>query len=123
MKIDLDTSNLDWTKASVMDFRYIHHLREMVLERMNFGGAFGFFNYNDYFPFGLFNFQQILMIYKAMLWMGTSIFFNRNNFDEKYWHNSNNLKLWCYTLKDMCEIAEFDFFANPLIPRTIFKLL
>lgn len=129
MKLDLDTENLDWGKATVNDFRYIYHLAKMCNERMVYGavphsGVASFvFNFTEFYPFGLFNFNQIKMIYQTMIYLGIAIYFNPNNFDEKYWKRHNNTKLWCYSIKDMCEIADFDFFSNPLLPRTDFKLL
>lgn len=121
MRLDLDTSNLDWNNPTVLDFRYVYHLAKMCNERISYSGAVGnaanyIFNFTDFYPFGFFNFNQILMLYKTMVYLGVFIYFNPDNFDEKYWHNANNTKLWGYSLKDMCEIGEFDFFSNPLIP-------
>lgn len=134
MKLDLDTSNLDWSKATVRDYRYIHHLMKMIHERWTQLGMCSsyyagvskpcelvsnkenVFNLCRYSPGGILTWDQLSSIYHAMVFLGLYVYFNEKNFDEKYWKNGDNRKLYCFSLKDMCEIAEFDFFANPFIP-------
>lgn len=125
MKIDLDTSNLNWNKATINDYRYIHHLMMMAYERWTKLGAFtngsnysNFlpFKLNRYSPFGILTWDQLSSIYHAMTYLGTYVYLNEKNLNEKYWKNGDNRKWIFYSLQDMCDIAEFDFFAHPFIP-------
>lgn len=137
MKLDLDTSNLDWSKATVRDYRYIHHLMLMIHERWTklgmapsgivqnlsngpitttWNDASGIFKMNRYSPGGILSWDQLAAIYHAMIYLGLYVYFNPDNFKEEYYKNGDLRKLPVFDLKDMCTIAEFDFFANPFIP-------
>jgi hypothetical protein len=124
MKIDSDTSNLDWNKASINDYRYIHHLMQMAWERWKKLGSIDWsqfnryvpFKFNRYSPFGILTWDQLSSIYHAMTYLGTYVFLNPKNLNAKYWKNGDNRKWAFYSLQDMCDIAEFDFFAHPFIP-------
>jgi hypothetical protein len=133
MKFDLNTKNLDWDKATVRDYRYIHHLMMMVHERWTklgmspsgFSGSNGSicvgekaigFSLIRYAPGGLLTWDQLVSIYHAMVYLGLYCYINPKNLNEKYWKNGDNRKLICFSVNDMCEIAEFDFHAHPFIP-------
>ena len=136
MKINFETADLDWNKATVRDYRYIHHLMMMIHERWTKLGmspsgyakinsfipcsSLGYgqlaFNLCRYSPGGILTWDQLSSIYHAMLYLGIHAYFNEKNLDEKYWENGDNKKLYYFSLQDMCEIAEFDFFSHPFIP-------
>lgn len=137
MKLDLDTSNLDWSKATVRDYRYIHHLMLMIDERWTklgmapsgfprsaanrtitnaYSDISGIFKMNRYSPGGILAWDQLAAIYHAMLYLGLYVYFNPDNFKEEYYKDGDLRKLPVFDLKDMCTIADFDFFANPFIP-------
>lgn len=144
MKLDLDTSNLDWSKATVRDYRYIHHLMLMINERwLQLGIApsglpsssssdrlpsekpttrsvsaagTNIFRMNRYSPGGLLTWDQLSSIYHAMTYLGLYVYFNPDNFKEENYVKGDLRKLPVFDLKDMCRIAEFDFFAHPFIP-------
>ena len=86
MKFDLNTKNLDWDKATVRDYRYIHHLMLMIHERWTKLGmspsgfptngsvcisekAIGF-SLTRYAPCGLLTWDQLVSIYHAMVYLG-----------------------------------------------------
>jgi hypothetical protein len=138
MKLDLDTTNLNWENATVRDYRYIHHLMMMIHERWTKLGMSpsGYtnstndsprpcgnleygelaFNLHRYSPGGLLTWDQLSSIYHAMIYLGIHAYFNEKNFNEKNWKNGDNKKLYYFSLQDMCDIADFDFFSNPFIP-------
>lgn len=137
MRLDLDTSNLDWSNATVRDYRYIHHLMMMIHERWTKLGmapsgfpasdiiplvsnahndVSGIFKMNRYSPGGILSWDQLAAIYHAMVYLGLYVYFNPDNFKEEYYKNGDLRKLPVFDLKDMCRIAEFDFFAHPFIP-------
>lgn len=144
MKLDLNTSNLDWSKATVRDYRYIHHLMLMINERwLQLGIApsglpsssssdrlpsekptsksvsaagTNIFRMNRYSPGGLLTWDQLSSIYHAMTYLGLYVYFNPDNFKEENYVKGDLRKLPVFDLKDMCRIAEFDFFAHPFIP-------
>lgn len=139
MKLDLDTSNLDWNNATIRDYRYVHHLMLMIHERWTKLGypASGFpityvsnglipssysntitpiFQMCRYSPGGSVSWNQLAAIYHAMLYLGLYVYFNPDNFKEEYYKDGDLRKLPVFSLKDMCEIADFDFFAHPFIP-------
>lgn len=137
MKLDLDTSNLDWSKATVRDYRYIHHLMLMIHERWTklgmapsgfptsatnrivsnaYNVVSGIFKMNRYSPGGILSWDQLAAIYHSMIYLGLYVYFNPDNFKEDYYKNGDLRRLPIFDLKDMCRIAEFDFFANPFIP-------
>jgi hypothetical protein len=137
MKLDLDTSNLDWSKATVRDYRYIHHLMMMIHERWtklgmspsgfptgdsfrnvstSYNDVSAIFKMNRYSPGGILSWDQLAAIYHAMIYLGLYIYFNPDNFKEEYYKNGDLRRLPVFDLKDMCRIADFDFFAHPFIP-------
>lgn len=117
MNVDLYIDTLDWSNPTVLDFRYIYYLMKMCQERCVLCGRFSTkLKTTNFYPFGLFNIQQLQYLYAETFYMAYYYFFNPENFKEEFWNNGHPTRLPCYTLKDMCEIADFDFFANPLIP-------
>jgi hypothetical protein len=137
MKLDLDTSNLDWSKATVRDYRYIHHLMLMIHERWtklgmspsgfptnasnkaittSYADVSAIFKMNRYSPGGILSWDQLAAIYHAMIYLGLYVYFNPDNFKEEYYKDGDLRKLPVFDLKDMCRIADFDFFAHPFIP-------
>lgn len=137
MKLDLDTSNLDWSNATVRDYRYIHHLMLMIDERWtklgmspsgfstrisnkvitsSYSDVSCIFKMNRYSPGGILSWDQLAAIYHAMVYLGLYIYFNPDNFKDEYYKNGDLRKLPVFDLKDMCRIADFDFFAHPFIP-------
>lgn len=137
MKLDLDTSNLDWSKATVRDYRYIHHLMLMIHERWtklgmapsgfpsrvsnrtltnSYSDISGIFKMNRYSPGGILSWDQLAAIYHAMIYLGLYVYFNPEHFKEEYYKDGDLRRLPVFDLKDMCRIAGFDFFAHPFIP-------
>jgi hypothetical protein len=103
MKLDLDTSNLDWSKATVRDYRYIHHLMLMMHERWTklgmapsgfpvkvtttlvsnaYSDVSAIFKMNRYSPGGILSWDQLAAIYHAMVYLGLYVYFNPDNFKE-----------------------------------------
>ena len=136
MRLNLNTSDLDWANPNILDYRYVYHLMLMVNERWTMLGisSVGFdklkftpsfssnkrnflaFQMNRYSPNGILTWDQLSSIYHGMVYLGLYVYLNPNNFNESNWKNGENRKLFNYSLTDMCEIAGFDFFANPFIP-------
>lgn len=126
-------NTLDWNNANTRQFKYIYYLAQMVYERsikvgisintnrnISYAGnqcsnvAFDILQYQ---PAGFFRFKHIQMIYHMMLYLGIYVYMNPDNLSESNWKNGDNRQLFGYSLKDMCNIANFDFFANPLLPN------
>lgn len=137
MKMNLDTSNLDWNNATIRDYRYIHHLVLMIHERWTkLGLASSGLSLNTtaslkssgtstlpntfkicrFTPGGLLSWDQLSSIYHAMVYLGLYVYFNPDNFKEENYVRGDMRKLPVFDLKDMCRIADFDFFAHPFIP-------
>lgn len=135
MKLNLDTSNLDWEKATVKDYRYIHHLMLMIHERWTKLGmtSAGFTSYprtpafvsssigiafkmNRYSPNGFLTWDQLSSIYHAMIYLASCVYMNPNNLNERFWVNGNNTKWIFHSLEDINSIAGFDFSTHPFIP-------
>ena len=133
--LDLNQSSLDWSKANVFEYKYIYYLARMIKERMadvgislggntsydnlyNFGAIIPAtpFNFTDFNPHGLLTFHQLQMLYATMLYLATRAYLNPNNLSGSNWVNGDNRKFFGFSLQDLCEIANFDFFAHPFIP-------
>lgn len=137
MKLDLDTSKLDWSKATCRDYRYIHHLMLMINDRYQKLGISSSglpvnmqvcrletgspvsFNMFRYAPGGILTWQQLSMIYHAVFYLATYVFINDQNFKQKNWKNGDNRVFFGFTPEQICKIAEFDFFAKPFIPGQV----
>ena len=124
MKIDY--SNLDWNNAKVTDGRYLYYLAMMLYERTNLIGYnksnFVYaqksinFNISNYTPEGIFRFSDLYEIYKATIKIGLHVYFNQSNLTSGF-ENKRLRKPLGSDLNQLCEIANFDFYQNPLIPN------
>ena len=116
----IDFTNLNWNTATVLDGRYIYYLAMMVHERSTqLGFVFSNFkfNINEYSPTGIFRYNQLHQIYIATLELGQSFYFNSNNLTQNSFKNHKLRRFLNYTLSQLSDIADFDFFDNPLIPN------
>lgn len=134
MKLNLNTDTLDWTNPNIFDFRYIYHLAMMVYERYTKIGIsptglanrdwletcetvfHPVFDITKFSPNGLLTWEHLSTIYYSMIYLGTYVYLNENNLSEDKWVRGDNRRWLNYSLENMCEIADFDFFANPFIP-------
>lgn len=134
MKLDLNTSSLNWENANVYDYRYIHHLMLMIEERFvgiglsptglssssnipaNISPTKINFNFANHSPNGILTWNQLASIYYSTLFLGTYVYLNEDNFNESNWQNFDNRKWINYSLKEMGEIGGINFFSNPFIP-------
>jgi len=124
MKIDFE--NLDWDEATVLDGRYIYYLALMLDERASAMGLnpsrgyqnnFNKFNINEFTPTGFFRFQELYDIYTVTLNLAQSTFINEDRLNADLFVNHKLRKYIFFTMKDLCEITDFDFYSNPLIPN------
>lgn len=113
MKLKIE--NLNWDTANVFEFKYIYYLALMVYER-SFKVGILTWNMSEYEPGGFFRFSQLHNIYRMVIQLGKYYYFNPNNLDDKYFKNGKNVKYFGYTVKELSEIANFDFYHNPLVP-------
>jgi hypothetical protein len=124
MKLDFNTENLDWDNVNILDSRYIWHLLKMVKERY-FNLGIIVYEYSTkaqtrprlsmFSPWGPASINELQEIYHAIIYLGNYIYLNEErlvpeNFADGVLHKPLN-----FTLQDLCEIAEFDFFANPFM--------
>ena len=126
--------NLNWNNANVLEFKYLYYLAQMVNERSTKIGVllnqpidFNYSNYSiynscpfdmlDFQPNGYFRFKHIQSLYFMMINLGLYIYYNPDSLSEDNFEYGDNRMLFGYSLNDMCDIANFDFFANPLIPN------
>lgn len=70
----------------------------------------------NFSPFGPVAFETLLQIYHATLYLGNYVYLNEDIFNEDLFENGLIKRPITFTLKDMCEIAEFDFFRKPFVP-------
>ena len=119
MKLDL--SNLNWNNANVFEFKYIYYLALMLHERSNKIGINTYntgvnFDINDYEPGGFFRFKQLYSIYCWTLFLGKYAYFKPDTLNNDSFRFGRRVKHFGYSLKDMSEIAQFDFTKHLLIP-------
>lgn len=132
MKLNLNTSSLNWEKANVFDYRYIYHLMLMINERYT---KVGIHEKNTYYPAipneyanrqewnfakwspnGILTWDQLQSIYSTTFFLAQYVYINPNNFNEEAFEK-RSLKLFPgFSLQQLCEISNFDFFKNPFIP-------
>lgn len=116
MKLKIE--NLNWNNANVFEFKYIYYLALMTYERSFKVGinVLPGWKLSDYEPCGLFRFKQLHDIYRIVIQLGKYYYFNPNNLNDRYFKNGKNVKYFGYTVKELSEIADFDFYSYPLLP-------
>ena len=112
MKILME--NLNWNQATVLDSRYIRYLAEMVYERslkigLKISDSFSLSNYE---PTGIFRFDQLNDIYRCTLWLGKYYYFRSLG----KFRNHKLVEYPGYSISHLSQIANFDFYKNPLVP-------
>lgn len=70
----------------------------------------------NFSPFGPVAFETLLQIYHATLYLGNYVYLNEDIFNEDLFEKGLIKRPITFTLKDMCNIAEFDFFKKPFVP-------
>lgn len=70
----------------------------------------------NFSPFGPVAFETLLQIYHATLYLGNYAYLNEDIFNEDLFENGLIKRPITFTLKDMGEIGEFDFFRKPFVP-------
>lgn len=125
MKLNLQLTETDWENINYLDPKYIWHLLNMVKERyFQLGLVIRETSYEVQIRprlslfsfFGPISFNEINEIYQAMIYLGNYWYLNEDKFTAETFINGITARPLTFTLKDMCEIADFDFFANPMTP-------
>lgn len=133
MKLNLNTDNLNWDEVNIFDYRYIHHLMLMVQERYigiglpsvetsehypipNTSESIQYWNFSKWTPNGLLTWDQLQSIYSATFFLAQYVYINPDNFNTNNFKNHSLRKFLGYSLQQLCDIANFDFFKNPFIP-------
>lgn len=70
----------------------------------------------NFSPFGPVAFETLLQIYHATLYLGNYAYLNEDIFNEDLFERGLIKRPITFTLKDMGEIGEFDFFRKPFVP-------
>lgn len=135
----INTNDLDWNNPDILDYRYIDHLTKMINERwieigytpitndMGYmyntskwmcvgSGSKHIWTPHRFSPGGFLTWDQLSQIYSATLYLAIYVYINEANFKEENFENSDNRLHFGYSLPQLCEITDFDFFANPFIP-------
>lgn len=133
MRFKIKTNeNLDWNNPNILNYQYIDYLKNMVHERYIKAGIIPvaplsiyvdseysntpIWNDGLFQPHGILSFRNLQMIYSAMIFLGLHCYINESKLKNTNWKYGDNIVYLGYSLTDMCELAGFDFFANPFIP-------
>lgn len=125
MKLNLKLTDSDWENINYLDPRYIWHLLNMVHERYFQPGLIPYDSSHKtqirprlslFSFFGPISYNELNEIYQAMIYLGNYWYLNEDKFNAETFTNGIPKRPITFTLQDMCEIAEFDFFNNPMTP-------
>lgn len=125
MKLNLKLTDSDWNNINYLDPKYIWHLLNMVHERYFQLGLNPSETYHVvqirprlslFSFFGPISFNEINEIYQAMIYLGNYWYLNEDKFNAEMFTNGITKRPITFTLQDMCDIADFDFFNNPMTP-------
>lgn len=129
-----NTNELNWEEANILDYRYINHLTKMITERsvgigwmpkssvsqawvQSYTNVFNFLWTPERFsPGGFITWEQISQIYSMTMFLATYVYMNENNFKEENFVNGDLRRHLGYSIEDLCNIADFDWFSNPCLP-------